>query len=99
MSGRRRLISWVGTIIVAIAIVAGILLIRPHTRPMSLSGAVMRQDADPKKELPLADVEVAALSNGSVIGDGKSDASGFYTIVLRTRLWIGRSVMLQFRHV
>ena len=34
----------------------------------------------------------------AVIGDGKSDASGSFTIMLRTRLWIGRPVTLQFRH-
>ena len=98
MTGGRKLMVWAGAIVAVGAIVASVLLIRPHTRPMVLSGAVMRQDADPKKELPLADVTIAAVSNGSVIGDGKSDASGFFSIALRTRLWIGRSVMLQFRH-
>lgn len=98
MSGRRKLTIWAIAIVAALGIVVGILATRPHTRPMSLGGAVMRRDADPKKELPLADVQVAAVSNGSVIGDGKSDASGFFTLVLRTRLWIGRPVMLQFRH-
>ena len=68
-----------------------------HPAP-DLRGAVIRQDADPTKELPLADVEIAALSNGSVIGEGKSDASGFFTVMLRNRLWIGRPVTLKFRH-
>jgi len=98
MSGRRKLVIWVIGVVATLAIVVGILASRPHTRPLSLAGAVMRRDADPKKELPLADVEVAALSNDSVIGDGRSDASGLFTIVLRTRLWIGRPVMLRFRH-
>ncbi len=98
MSGRVKLIVGAAVIVLAGATVAAMLLIRPHTRPMSLGGAVIRQDADPKKELPLADVQVAAVANGSVIGDGKSDASGLFTIRLRTRLWIGRAVTLQFRH-
>ncbi len=98
MTGGRKLMVWAGVIVAVAAIVASVLLIRPHTRPMALSGAVMRQDGDPKKELPLADVTVSAVSNASVIGQGKSDASGFFSIALRTRLWIGRSVMLQFRH-
>ena len=95
--GRKPLI-WSAAIVVVVAIVVAVIANRPRTRPLSLGGAVMRQDADPRKELPLADVQVSALSNGSVIGTGKSDASGFYTIVLRTRLWIGRPVLLQFRH-
>jgi hypothetical protein len=98
MSGRRKLVIWVIGALAVVAIIVGIVASRPRTRPLSLAGAVMRQDADPRKELPLADVEVAALSNGSVIGNGKSDASGFFTIVLRTRLWIGRPVTLQFQH-
>jgi len=97
VSGRGKLIAYAGAIVAAGAIIAAILLIRPDTRPLSLGGAVIRQDPDPKKELPIADVEVVALSNGSVIGDGKSDASGFFTIMLRTRFWIGRPVILQFR--
>src|SRR6266481_2575765 len=98
MSGTRKLILGAAAVVAAGAVVAAMLLIRPHTRPMSLGGAVIRQDADPKKELPLADVEIKAVANGSVIGDGKSDASGLFTIMLRTRLWIGRPVTLQFRH-
>jgi hypothetical protein len=98
MTGKRRLVLWTGSIVLALAIAGGIIASRPHTRPIALGGAVIRQDADPKKQLPIADVEVAAVSNGAVIGNGKSDASGFFTIVLRTRLWIGRPVLLQFRH-
>ncbi len=98
MTGKRRLIAWTVTLVLAGLMVLAIVLTRPHTRPLTLRGAVIRQDADPTKELPLADVDIAALSNGSVIGEGKSDASGFFTVTLRTRLWIGRPVMLQFRH-
>jgi hypothetical protein len=97
MSGRRKLAAW-GVLAVALAAgIAGVLLTRPHTRPLALRGAVVRQDADPKKELPVADVEISALSNGSVIGEGKSDSSGFFAIALRTRLWIGRPVTLKFQ--
>jgi len=98
MTGTRRVVMWTATLVTAAVIIAAILLTRPHARPMMLRGAVIQQDADPTKELPLADVEVAAVSNGAVIGDGKSDASGSFTVTLRTRLWIGRPVMLRFRH-
>ena len=56
---------------------------------LELSGAVVKQDPDPTKELPLADVDVTALYRGDAIGGGKSDASGAYTVLLRNRLWIG----------
>ena len=89
---------WTATFVLAGLIVAVLLITRPHTRPMVLRGAVIRQDADPTKELPLADVEISALSNGTVIGEGKSDASGSFTVNLRTRIWIGRAVLLKLRH-
>ena len=73
MAGKRRLISWTVTFVVAGLIIAAIVLTRPHTRPLTLRGAVIRQDADPTKELPLADVEIAVLFNGSPIGEGKSE--------------------------
>jgi hypothetical protein len=98
MSAKRRLVLWTATFVAAGAIAAAILLTRPHTRPMMLRGAVIKQDTDPTKELPLADVEITALSNGAVIGEGKSDASGAFTVLLRNRLWIGRPVMLRLRH-
>jgi hypothetical protein len=98
MSGRRRLVSWTAALVIAGVIIAAILLTRPHTRPLTLRGAVVRQDADPAKELPLADVDIIALYNGAAIGEGKSDASGSFTVTLHTRVWIGRSVTLQFRH-
>lgn len=98
MTGTRRVVMWTATLVTAGVIIAAILLTRPHARPMELRGAVIRQDGDPTKELPLADVEIAAVSNGAVIGEGKSDASGSFTVALRNRLWIGRPVMLRLRH-
>jgi len=98
MTGKRRLVSWTGAFVVAGVIIAAYLLTRPHTRPMTLSGAVVKQDADPTKELPLAEVDVKALYHDAVIGEGKSDASGAYTVLLRNRIWIGRPVTLQLRH-
>src|SRR5271165_6984245 len=94
MTGKRRLVLWTATIVVAGLIAAAIVLTRPHTRPMTLTGAVIKQDGDPTKELPLADVKIAALYRGAVIGEGKSDASGAYTVQLRNRIWIGSPITL-----
>jgi hypothetical protein len=98
MTRKRRIVMWTATLVTAALIAAGVVLSRPRTRPLMLRGAVIRQDSDPTKELPLADVEVSAVSNGTVIGEAKSDASGAFTVVLRNRLWIGRPVLLRFRH-
>ena len=47
MGGKRRLFSWTATFVIAGVIIAAILLTHPHTRPLTLHGAVVRQDADP----------------------------------------------------
>jgi hypothetical protein len=68
MTGKRRLVMWTATLAVAGLIVAAILLTHPHTRPMTLRGAVIREDADPTKELPLADVEIQASPSSRFCG-------------------------------
>ena len=49
--GRKPLI-WSAAIVVVVAIVVAVIANRPRTRPLSLGGAVMRQDADPGKDCP-----------------------------------------------
>ncbi len=98
MSGRPKLVVGASIVVALAAILASIVLIRRHNRPMMLRGAVIRQDTDPKRELPIAEVEIAAIANGSVIGNGKSDSSGFFGIGLRTEIRPGRPITLRLRH-
>jgi hypothetical protein len=87
------------TVIVAAlgATFATMLLVQCNKRPMSLQGAVIRQDAETKKELPIAGVQVTAASDSSV-GTGKSDSSGFFRVTLTPGVERGASVTLRFRH-
>ena len=52
----------------------------------------------PPKNFPWQMLKSRCSSMGRRIGEGKSDASGAFTVTLRTRLWIGRQVTLKFRH-
>ncbi len=60
-------------------------------------GAVIRQDADLRKQIPIADVEI---STANVFGAStcKSDASGFFWLELPAGIAPGQSVTLLFRH-
>jgi hypothetical protein len=98
VTSRRKLMLWGAAVAAVGALIAGIVLLRPRNRPMVLRGAVIRQDSDPKKELPISEVEVSALSNGAVIGEASSDSSGFFAVALRNRVWIGRPITLKFKH-
>ncbi len=62
-----------------------------------LSGAVIRQDADPRKEIPIAGVEISA-DDDLAAGNGRSDASGFFLLALRAGVTPGQTVTLLFQH-
>jgi hypothetical protein len=55
------------------------------------------QDADTRKERPIADVEVSA-DGGLAIPPVRSDSSGFFKIELPRSVKRGQAVTLQFRH-
>jgi len=91
----------VATSVAMIAIVAGAFVIahRVHSkkRVVYLSGAVIRQDADPKKQIPIADVVITA-ADGLAEGDFTSNSSGFFSVALRQGVKPGQPVTLLFWH-
>ena len=64
--------------------------------PSSLKGAVLESNSDPRKESPIADVEVTA-SAGSTASTGKSGPSGEFSINLRPWIRRGQPIVLKFR--
>lgn len=65
-------------------------------KPISLQGAVTVRDADPRKELPIADVRISTSDEPPVTA--KSDASGFFRLTLARGVRRGRPITLHFRH-
>lgn len=68
---------------------------RPHT--ITLAGAVIRQNENPSKQAPIADVEVTA-PGGLALNSTKSDTSGLFRLTLRPEVKLGQMVTLQFEH-
>jgi hypothetical protein len=68
-----------------------------HRRqPVTLRGAVLQQDRDPNKQLPLAEVEIVATNAlGSAVS--VSDSSGAFSLTLPKGLRRRQQVLLQFR--
>ena len=67
-----------------------------HLKPLTITGAVMVHDADPRKQLPIAGVEISV--KDSLEPPVKSDSSGLFSLKLRKGLRRGRAVTLLFRH-
>jgi len=66
-------------------------------RERSLAGAVLIANADPRKQLPVPNVEITADAGGTA-ARAKSDSSGFFRLSWRARVWQGEKVTLRFRH-
>jgi hypothetical protein len=93
MTKRQKIIAWATT---AALLSVLIVVVTHHRQPVTLRGSVLRQDPDPNKQLPLADVEITAINTlGS--GKSKSDALGFFSLTLPKGLRRRQSVLLQFR--
>lgn len=92
-----RKITILGTIVVLSAAVLAttLVIVRKHRR-ITMAGAVLRQDTDPNKQLPLADVEVTAIM-GRTVGVTKSDSSGMFSLKLPRGFRRRQAVTLQFR--
>jgi hypothetical protein len=94
--------AWVlvilATLGVALAIGLIAVLVR-YEKPVSLRGAVIKQDADPRKQSPLTDVDVEVrVGDGAPMASAKSDFSGYFKLTLPRAIKRGRAITLEFRH-
>jgi hypothetical protein len=96
MTRPKTIAIWTVPILAIMAAVALLALLRHH-QPVTLRGAVLREDLDPNRQLPLADVQIAAI-NALGSGTSKSDSSGFFSLTLPKGLRRRQSVVLRFRH-
>jgi hypothetical protein len=70
---------------------------RSPTNPILLTGAVLRQDPDPKKQTPIPNTKVTALG-GLSSAETTSDASGLFKLTVRPSLVPGRLITMTFEH-
>jgi hypothetical protein len=94
----------VWTILAVAAVVVISLLLRAHRlesikvrRSIPIEGAVIQRDADTKNEVPIADVAVTA-SDGVTTATTRSEASGYFKLVLQNGVLSGNPILVSFRH-
>ena len=96
---RKQILVW-GIVIAAVAAIAAVLAVQMHHwRPgrLIIRGAVIRNDSDTRKQLPIAAATVTA-SDGVTSVATTSDSSGYYKLTLPGVAWPGRTINLTFRH-
>ncbi len=97
MSGKRYTAILAAVAILFGGIVAAGSLWSCRKGPSSLKGAVLERNSDPRKESPIADVEVTA-SIGSASSATKTGSTGEFSVILRPWIRRGQPMVLQFRH-
>jgi hypothetical protein len=97
VSGAQKVAAWTA-VGIALGIVAAIVIPRYTRTPKvnTVTGAVLRQDSDPRKQLPIANAEITVTADS--VWTVKSDASGFFRLTLNPSMEIGREVGLSLRH-
>lgn len=86
-------------VVVAAAIVILVVAVRSHRwrpRNISIQGAVVRSDKDPRNQLPISNVQITA-TDGVMTTITESDASGYFHIKFRENVWPGQTLMVSFQ--
>jgi len=79
-------------------VLAGIIAIVVHyAEPISLRGAVVKQDSVARQQSPITDVEVS-VADGVAAEPVKSDFTGYFKLTLPRGVLEGHPITLQFRH-
>src|SRR5579862_4295900 len=88
-------------ILIAVAVIAAGAItwavLHRINKPISLMGAIVKEDTDPRKQSPITDVNVTVAGN-MALASVKSDFSGYFKLELRPGLKRGQRITLQFRH-
>jgi hypothetical protein len=101
MTAKRRVVWMI--IAVAAAVVLSLILRSNRLRSirvrqsLPIEGAVIQRDADTKKQVPIADVVITA-SNGVTTATTRSEASGYFKLVLQKGVLSEAPVTVSFRH-
>ena len=102
MTGKK--VVWTIIAVAAAAVIGLLLFLRAHRLRLiserlsvPIEGAVIQRDADTKKELPIADVVITA-SDGVRSAATRSDAAGYFKLVLHKRVLSDLPITVTFRH-
>ena len=97
MMPARKLATLVAVLsVLTIAIGIAVSVIRKH-RGITLRGAVIRQDPDPSKQVPIADAYVSAITGG-LTRQTRSDQTGLFTVILPKGFRSRQLLTLRFEH-
>ncbi|HTT21112.1 MAG TPA: hypothetical protein VMG82_19430 [Candidatus Sulfotelmatobacter sp.] len=97
MTRAHKIEAWIAAVVIPLVAIAAFAIIRwQKQKPITLHGAIIVQDTDPRRQLPIGGVEVSA---GKVTAStSKSDSSGYFSLTLPKPARRGQPIVLHFRH-
>lgn len=95
MNRKHKIALWAGVAVISCALLV-VLTVSRRTHPLTLTGVVVTQDPDPRKQAPIGGVEISA-ANGVAANSVKSDTVGLFHLTLRPGVKRGQTIVLAFR--
>ncbi len=97
MTRAHKIEAWIALVVVALVAASVPLVVRwQKQKTITLQGAVLIQDTDPRKQQPIAGVFVSAGDLG--VSPVTTDSSGFFVLKVRKPIRRGNAIVLSFRH-
>jgi hypothetical protein len=95
MSARKIAIG--AAVAVIAAAVATLLVMKARHRSIALTGVVLQQNSDPRKQLPIPNAKISAAEDGRSV-TGASNAAGLFELKLPNGGWRNQPVTLSVQH-
>jgi hypothetical protein len=96
MTRAHKIELWIAVVVVPLVAAAAFIGIRwQKQKPITIHGAIIVHDTDPRKQLPIGGVTVSA---GELPAYSKSDSAGFFTLTLPKPIHRGQPIIFHFRH-
>ena len=97
MTKKEKIVPWVASLAALVAILTALAFYFSQRKPLWLKGVIVVRSSDPRKRVPIANVDIT-VNSGAGIVRAKSDSSGFFTLQLPISVRRGRTIALQPRH-
>jgi hypothetical protein len=94
MTRTHKIEVWIALLVVLLTGSVLALIYWQRQKPISLRGAVLMEDSDPRKQQPVEGVTVSA---GDLATEARSDSAGFFLLKLRKPIRKGHPLVLSFR--
>ena len=94
---RKKVVIWGAAALVLVVALVTLVHSRLQKNSALIEGAILMQDTDPRRQLPIPGVDVRA-AVGEAMVESRSDASGFFRLKVPLSLWRSETAELDFRH-